>query len=143
MSHAPVLVDSGFLVALGIRRDPRHTAARQWLQANDSPLLVPTPVVTESCYFLSPRAKAELLRWVAEGKRLRLIEIPSLAHHEIAGIVEKYANRDPDFTDAALVWAADTARCTRILTVDRADFEVYRLKGSKRFQILDWESGGA
>jgi predicted nucleic acid-binding protein len=143
MSHAPVLVDSGFLVALGIRRDPRHQAARQWLQTNGSPLLTPTPVVTESCYFLSPKAKAALLRWIADGKRLRLIDIPPAAHGAIAAIVEKYATRDPDFTDAALIWAADAVRCARILTVDQSDFEVYRLKGSKRFELIDWHSARA
>lgn len=141
MSLAPVLVDSGFLVALGIRRDPRHEAAKAWLQRSRAPLLVPTPVVTESCYFLSAVAKAALLRWIAADARLRLVEIPAAAHAAIAAIVEKYADRDPDFTDAALVWAADAARCQNILTVDLGDFAVYRLKGGKHFSIVDWQGG--
>lgn len=141
MSLAPVLVDSGFLVALGIRRDPRHEAAKAWLQASRAPLLVPTPVVTESCYFLSAAAKAALLRWIAADARLRLVDIPAAAHAAIAAILEKYADRAPDFTDAALVWAADAARCAQILTVDHADFAVYRLKGGRRFDMVDWQDG--
>jgi len=142
MSSAPTLVDSGFLVALGIRRDSRHEAAKAWLRDSGAPLLVPAPVVAESCYFFSPQAKGELLRWVAEGRGLRMLDIPATAHGEIAAIIGKYADRDPDFADAALVWAANTVRCARILTVDRADFEVYRLQGGKRFHIVDWQGDG-
>jgi len=130
--------DSGFLVALGIRRDPRHVAAKTWLQSNQDILLLAPPVVTETCYFLSPAAKSELLHWIASGSRLRLVDIPAAAHTDIAVIIDKYADRDPDFTDAALVWAADNHRCHRILTVDRTDFEVYRLKNGKRFSLIDW-----
>jgi len=142
MHPAPILVDSGFLVALGIRCDPRHAAAKAWLAGNTAPLLLTEPVITETCFFLSPTAKAALLRWVGQGRQWRPIDIPVAAHTEIAALIEKYADRDPDYTDAALIWAAQAANCPRILTVDRADFEIYRLKGGKRFQLIDWEGGG-
>lgn len=41
-------------------------------------------------------------------------------------------------TDAALVWLADDSGLRRILTVDRSDFSLFRLKGGKRFDVLDW-----
>jgi predicted nucleic acid-binding protein len=41
-----VLVDTGFLVALGIQRDPRHSAARDFLAGYRGELLVPAPVIS-------------------------------------------------------------------------------------------------
>ncbi|HEX9673251.1 MAG TPA: hypothetical protein VGA12_07435 [Burkholderiales bacterium] len=40
--------------------------------------------------------------------------------------------------DAALVWLAEESGLRRILTVDRSDFSLFRLKGAKRFDVLDW-----
>ncbi len=132
-----VLVDTGFLVALGVRRDPRHAAAVAWLAENQVTLLIPAPVIVEACYFLSVAAKAQLLAW-ARRAPARVLEVPAEAYPEIVLALEKYADRDPDLTDAALVWAAHDSGCRRILTVDRADFEIYRLKGNKRFDVLPW-----
>jgi len=67
-----------------------------------------------------------------------VLEVPAEAYPEIALTLEKYADLDPDFTDAALIWAAHNTGCRRILTVDRAVFEIYRLKGNKRFDLLPW-----
>ncbi|NCS66091.1 MAG: hypothetical protein COS39_03065 [Hydrogenophilales bacterium CG03_land_8_20_14_0_80_62_28] len=134
---ASVLVDSGFLVALGVRRDPRHEAAVAWLAANHASLWIPAPVIVESCFFLSVAAKSYLLAW-ARQHPARVLEVPAEAYPEIALTLEKYADLDPDFTDAALIWAAHNTGCRRILTVDRAVFEIYRLKGNKRFDLLPW-----
>lgn len=133
-----ILVDTGFLVALGIRRDPRHEAARTWLGNNREPLLVPAPVVVETCFFLSAAGKQHLLAWVRQ-EGVRLLDVPGSAYPEISACLGRYADRDPDFTDCALVWAAHNTGCRRVLTVDRLDFEIYRLKGKRGFELVDWE----
>jgi predicted nucleic acid-binding protein len=133
-----ILVDTGFLVALGIRRDPRHDAARTWLAGNREILLVPVPVVVETCFFLSAAGKQHLLAWVRQ-EGVRLLEVPGSAYPEISACLGRYADRDPDFTDCALLWAAHNTGCWRVLTVDRTDFEVYRLKGKRGFELVDWE----
>lgn len=38
--------------------------------------------------------------------------------------------------DASLIWLADRLNGTAVLTVDRRDFEVYRLSNGKAFQIV-------
>ncbi len=139
MTLPGILVDTGFLVALGLRRDPRHEAAKAWLLANRELLLVPSAVVQEACYFLSAQGKQHLLAWVRQDG-VRLLEVPVGAYPEIAGHLAKYADRDPDFTDCALIWAAHSTGCRRVLTVDRTDFEVYRLKGKRGFEVVDWEN---
>jgi hypothetical protein len=44
------------------------------------------------------------------------------------------------FVDCALVWLAGRVNCRRILTLDRKDFEIFRLPGNKRFEIIEWMS---
>ena len=41
-----------------------------------------------------------------------------------------------DFADASLVWLAAETGVTAVLTIDRADFETYRLPRGRRFQLL-------
>ena len=70
--------------------------------------------------------------------RLKLLELSIAAYGDIAAIVGKYADRDIDFADAALVWLAEQSGCRAVLTVDLRDFGVYRLKGGKRFDLVKW-----
>ena len=132
-----VLADSGFLVALGIRRDPRHQAAKTFLAGYKGEIIVPGPVVVESCYFLSVAGKIRLLDWIAKGGA-RLAELPPQAYADVGAIIARYADLEPDFTDAAIVWLTDKTACRAILTVDTRDFSIYRLKGGKRFEVVKW-----
>ena len=132
-----VLVDSGFLVALGIESDPRHRAARAFLDGYKGELLVPAPVVSESCYFLSTASKVRLLDWLRKPPP-RVLELPASAYPEVAAILARYANLDPDFTDAAIVWLAEKTGCRSILTVDIRDFSAFRLAKGRRFELVRW-----
>lgn len=133
----PVIADSGFLVALGIRRDPRHAAAKAFLAGYKGEIIVPAPVVVESCFFFSTLAKVALLDWLCK-EPARVAELPAQAYAEIAAILARYSTLDPDFADGSIVWLADALGCRRILTVDVRDFGVYRLKGGKRFETVRW-----
>lgn len=96
-----------------------------------------SPVVVETCFFLDARAKAAFLD-LAQSERLKTLEVPTAAYSEIAAVIRKYADRDMDFADAALIWLADRIGVRHILTTDRNDFDIYRLKGGKRFDVMKW-----
>ncbi|HZJ16657.1 MAG TPA: PIN domain-containing protein [Chthoniobacteraceae bacterium] len=132
-----VLADSGFLVALGIRRDPRHEAAKSFLAGYKGEIIVPAPVIVETCYFLSIAGRMRLLDWISEGGA-KVAELPSAAYADIGSIIGRYADLEPDFTDAAIVWLAETTACRSVLTVDTRDFGIYRLKSGKRFEVVKW-----
>lgn len=131
------IADSGFLVALGIERDPRHQAAKAFLKGYKGEIVVPAPVVVESSYFLSTAAKIRLIDWLVKG-RTSVVELTPDAYPDIGAILGRYADHDPDFTDAAIVWLAGKIGCRAVLTVDKRDFGIYRLKGGRRFQVLTW-----
>ena len=132
-----MLVDTGFLVALYIRRDKLHQHALSFLQQNQKPLLTVAPVIVEACYFLDTKAKIALLSWIIRGG-IKVVDLPMTAYSDIADAIEKYAERDIDLTDAALIWLADEYRQHQILTVDKTDFSVFRLKDNRWFDLLAW-----
>jgi uncharacterized protein len=132
-----VLADSGFLVALGIERDPRHGAALEFLDVYAGALLVPSPVVVETCFFLSEPGKVRLLDWLGKPPR-KVLELPASAYPELRETLAKYADLDPDFTDAAIVWLAEKTGCRAILTTDLRDFGAFRLRKSRRFELIEW-----
>jgi predicted nucleic acid-binding protein len=131
------LVDTGFLVALYIRRDKLHSHALNFLQQNQQSLVTTAAVIVESCYFLDAKAKVALLNWIQYGG-VEIVDIPIFTYSEIAQTIEKYADHDIDFTDATLIWLANKYRYQQILTVDKNDFSAFRLKNNKWFDLLEW-----
>jgi predicted nucleic acid-binding protein len=131
------LVDTGFLVSLFRPADRLRAQARDCLLANRHPLVTAAPVIVETCFFLDAPGKGRLLEWVQRGA-LAVSDIPVSTYQEIGIVIRKYADRNIDFADAALVWLANHTGIRDILTVDEADFSLYRLKGGKRFALVKW-----
>ena len=67
---------------------------------------------------------------------LRLVEIQHSELPEIHALMSRYRDRPMDFADATLVYLAKRESISTIFTVDRADFETYRIGGQRRFRIL-------
>lgn len=100
-------------------------------------MLIPEPVVIETCCFLSTAGKVRLLEWVRRLPRI-VHSVPSHAYPDVGAILARYADLDPDFTDAAIVWLADKTGCRSILTVDVRDFSTFRLAKGRRFELMKW-----
>lgn len=80
-----------------------------------------------------------LLDWIAHGG-LTVEDIPVSSYLDIATYIQKYADQDIDFADAALVWLANQTGEKQILTVDEGDFRIYRLKNGQVFELVPWYS---
>ena len=55
-----MLVDTGYLVALGRARDSLHAKADRFLSAFRGTLFTVPAVITETCFFMDANAKAHL-----------------------------------------------------------------------------------
>ena len=132
-----VLVDTGFLVALGRARDPCHDAAVKYLRSNTIPMVTVAAVVVETCHFLAVDARARMLDWMASDGPA-VVDVPPAGYPDLARTLERHRDRDIDFADAALVWLAEQTGQQAILTVDAGDFSRFRLKGGKRFRLIEW-----
>jgi len=133
-SSLGVLVDTGVLVAVFNRSDPKHTAAAAWLARNRAPLLTVESVLSETAFFLPARLRAALAELAEQGV-LKVHSPDAAGHARMAELFGKYADQDPDWADLALVWLAETTGVNQIATLDVADFSVYRINGRRRFEM--------
>lgn len=136
-----VLLDTGFLVSLIDDREPLHAAARRWLALQQRALWSAPAVLTETAHFLPAWLRPQLARAAASGL-LRVALPDAEGHGRIAALLQKYADRQPDWADIELVWLAEAAGIHRIATLDVADFGVYRIHGRRTFDIV-WPPAGA
>lgn len=132
------LVDAGPLVALVNPREPQHDRCSTAYDDLQAPLVTTWPAFTESMYLLQRRmewpGQAALWRLIAQGE-LELADLTSAMSERAATLMGKYADVPMDLADATLVALAEQRNETRIFTID-SDFEIYRLNGRRRFEIV-------
>jgi len=136
-----LIADTGFLVAFGRAADPLHQKATSFLRGYAGGLVTVAPVIVETSFFLTSQAKLRLIGWITSGG-ITVVDVPASSYPDLSATIAKYADRDIDFADAALVWLANQAGLRGILTTDEADFSIYRLKAGKRFELVDWLNAG-
>ena len=132
-----IAADTGFLVALFHPADRLAPSARSYLKKHRHPLATVAPVIVETCFFLLPPEKADLLTWARRGG-IAVVDTPVDSYPALGAIIARYAQRDIDLADAALIWLANASGENRILTVDERDFSAYALKQGRRFELLPW-----
>lgn len=131
-----IVVDAGPLVALFKRRDRDHARVSRFLRENQCALLTTWPVVTEAWHLIGEPAQLAFMRWVVEGG-IAVLELEPDDGSAMQVLLEKYRDRPMDLADASLVVLAERLGINEILTIDRSDFDVYRLSGNRRFaQVL-------
>ena len=130
-----VLIDTGFLVALFDRRERLHASATAWLSGERRSLWTVPSVVVEAAHFLPGRPRVALARAASAGV-VHVAAPDAAAYGRVAVLLERYADLDPDWADAELVWLAETAGIASVATLDSADFSVYRLHGRRAFDIV-------
>ena len=131
-----LLVDTGPLVALADKRDKAHGHCIEFLRNYRGRLLTTWAVLTEFSH-LAPSVDATLplYQWIERGG----LELLSLGRDELVTAIDwitRYADRPMDLADASLVVAALKTGSTQIWTLDRNDFETYRLPGRKHFKLV-------
>jgi predicted nucleic acid-binding protein len=136
MNHGPdaVLLDTGVLVALLDKADPRHKAASQWLSERHASLHTVEPVLTEAAFFLPYHERAAVAEFVTVARVA--VHAPEVAaYRRIGAILRKYTDLRTDWADASLVWAAEDTGIHHIATLDVRDFSAYRIHGRSKFVL--------
>ncbi len=132
-----IIVDTGPLVALFKRRDRHHARVAKFLRQTPCLLITTWLVATEAWHLISAPARLGFARWIAGGG-LAAVDLGQDAAAELLRLLEKYRDRPMDIADASLVLLAERLGVSDILTVDRADFDTYRLANKARFnQVLE------
>ena len=117
------IADTGFLVAFANRGDRHHDWALGVAERIDAPLLTCEAVMAETAFHL-PSARLALAM-ITEG----LVQLAfDCRDHlpQLLALAQRYADRNPDLADLCLVRMSELHPQDTIVTVDRADFRVFR-----------------
>ncbi len=127
------IADTGFLVAFANRKDCHHAWAVSVAAELREPLLTCEAVLAETAFHLR---NVELVVQMIEE---RLVEIAfALPEHlpQIGALARRYADRRPDLADLCLVRMSELFPRHTLVTVDRADFRVFRRNKREAIPLL-------
>jgi hypothetical protein len=132
-----VLVDTGPLVAIASARDQYHEICVEQLRSLKPPLLTCWPVLTEAAWLLrgDPAALRKLLLGFENGL-LRLLPMDESSLPWIARFLTVYRKLQAQLANASLVFLAEREGIDTIFTLDRRDFQIYRIRGVKVFNLI-------
>lgn len=123
----PAIADTGVIVALLARNDPFHSWAVDAFRSN-SPFITCEAVIVEAAsFFPEPRP---VLKLIERGDLVLQFHLSDNLT-EVMPLVAKYADRPMDLADACIVRMSELERDTKVWTVDRSDFSVYRRNGNE------------
>jgi uncharacterized protein len=117
------IADTGFIVALGNRLDTHHSWAAGIAHEVSEPLLTCESVLSEAAFHL--RSSSYVFSLLEDG----LLELGFDCARNLAQLRElalRYADRNPDFADLCLIRMSELHPRHVLITVDEADFRVYR-----------------
>jgi len=128
-----ILVDTGPLVALFDPQDGQHARCRRVLKEIREPLFTTTPVLTEAFHILGPASiGSQRLRDFVEEGGLSVWFLDRVSLTRSFELMELYEDHPMDLADASLVAAAEALSVRRVFTIDRKDFETYRVRRGHR-----------
>jgi len=131
------LLDTGFLLAVIDADDNFHAACVAALESEMNPIL-PDVVLPELAYLilreLGYPTLTSFLRAVVVGE-LAQAQSTSQDLARAADLLDKYADNKVDFVDCAIVAMAERLNLTRVLTVDRRHFTIFRPRHCEYFEI--------
>jgi predicted nucleic acid-binding protein len=133
-----ILVDTGPLVALFDHRDGAHNRCSRVLKGLREPLKTTIPVLTEAFHMLGPESRqSDRLRDFIERRGLSVWFFDDGSLNRAFELMELYADHPMDLADASLVAAAELLGTRRVFTVDRRDFETYRVRRGHRHYPIE------
>lgn len=135
-ASAPVIVDSGVLVALLDARDQHHAWARASLEDLGGSLSTCDAVVSETCFLigLRPRVLRRLDGWFNHGEIRVEYESQNMVGHAFA-LMDAYSNVPMSYADACLVCMVEARPRARVFTLD-SDFRIYRQRNRRVIPLI-------
>ncbi len=131
-----IIADTGGLLVLLDKKDPRHQAAFDCL---DEKLIVPSLILPEVDYLASRRlaqgAMNTLLSSLFIGE-FDYYEVDLFDLQRAHEIMKQYADARVGLVDAAVVAVAERLRINRILTIDHRHFSMFKPRNLNCLELL-------
>ena len=127
------ILDAGPLIAAINRQDEYHRWACETLEHLGPPFYSCPEVMAEAAALTGkPSAIVEMI----QSKEIILAFDLSEQTAGVLALLKKYGDREMDLADACIVRMTELMRDCRVLTLDRADFSVYRRNGRDSISLI-------
>ncbi len=127
------IADTGFIVAFGNRNDRHHNWAVEIAAQLTEPLLTCEAVLAEAAFHLG--SVEYVLELIDEGMLRPAFDL-SQNLLQLAALARRYRDRKPDLADLCLIRMSELYPRHLVLTVDEADFRVYRRNKREAIPLL-------
>jgi predicted nucleic acid-binding protein len=135
-----LLVDTGPLVAVVDESDKDHRRCVSVLKRLSDPMVSTWPVVTEAVYLLgqtqNPVDSQDALLDIIDRQVVLIADLRREDVPRIRALIRKYQDLPMDLADASLVRVAERDAFRKVFTLDRRDFEVYRVGRRETFEVI-------
>jgi uncharacterized protein len=127
------IADTGFLVAFANRDDGHHDWAVRLAAQVTEPLLTCEAVLAETAFHLQNSALT--MAMVTDG--LVTVAFTCQDHlPQLTALAKRYADRHADLADICLIRMSELYPRHIVITVDRADFKIYRRNKRETIPII-------
>ncbi len=133
------LLDSGFLYASIDESDKHHESVKNAVRKLRGNIILPVPAITETAYFLAKNKSVKDVAKFLDSLSITKfqLETPTTEdYRRAAEILRKYNDANIDFVDVIIVSIAERLNITKILTVDRRHFGIFKPSHCAAFEIL-------
>lgn len=132
-----LLLDTGALVSLLDRSQRRHEDCVKVFESWRGRVVTSEAVLTEATHLLGrvPGGREACLEFFLAGGAILVPASPS-SLARCRELIIRYSDLPMDFADATLVELAEQLSTDLVFTLDRRDFEIYRIGRNRPFQIL-------
>ncbi len=133
-------LDTGFLFAFIDETDDYHQAVSAiFASIGNEPIYLPIPAITKVAYFVSkylgPRFLEQFLEALSNSDFI--LEPPTSSDYSrAAAIIRKYNDANLDLVDVCIFAMSERLNVTKILTLDRRHFQIFRPKHCAAFEML-------
>lgn len=131
------ILDTGPWIALIDRSESMHTRCVQWFKDYSGKLYSTEAVLTEVLYLLnfSVKAQTAVIDFVLKSV-IELIPASDESLQKVRTLIKKYSDLPMDYADATIVCLAMDTGIRNVVTFDKRDFSIYRLKKNQPFVIM-------
>jgi uncharacterized protein len=132
------VADTGFVVALAIVTEPYHEKCLS-IYREQGEIYLPQTTLAEVAYLLTReggnRKVVQFLNGIAQTRYL-IVPLEPVDFVRIGELLTQYEDARLDFVDTTVIAVAERLKISRILTLDRRDFDIVRPRHVPTFEVL-------
>lgn len=134
-----LILDTGPLYASLDRSDADHGACRNLIESANEALVIPAPVLVEIDYWIQQRLHAGVLVVLLDdisAGAYRVADLTVADYGRARDLVDRYADADIGFVDAAVFAIVERMGESKLATLDRRHFGMLRPRHRDALELL-------